>query len=67
MTAEELKVDPGLTVTQHVINSKCQISTVEHQAFIEGVTNITKKLFSSPEVEAEMTQAEEGGSTVHLQ
>ena len=50
ITAEELKINPGLTVTQEIVNSK-------HKAFIEGVTNITVKLFSSPEVEAEMTQA----------
>ena len=30
MTAEELKVDQGLTVTQDIINLKCQILTVEH-------------------------------------
>ena len=57
MTAEGLKVDPGLTVTQDFVNLKCQIDTVVHKAFIEGVTNITEKLFSSPEVEADMTQA----------
>ena len=40
MTAEKLKVDPGLTVTEDVINSKRQISTVEHEAFIEEVTDM---------------------------
>ena len=57
MTAEELKVDPWLTVTQEVVNMKQQIDTVEHKAFIEVVTNITEKLFCSPEVEAKMIQA----------
>ena len=47
MSAEELKVDPGLTVTQDIINSKRQITMVEHQAFIHGVTNVTEKMFSS--------------------
>ena len=57
MTAEELKVDPGLTVTQDIINSKRQITIVKHQAFIVGVTNVTEKLFSSHEVKAEMSAA----------
>ena len=57
MSAEELKIEPGLTITQEIVNSKRQMDTVEHKAFIEGVTSISEKLFSSPEVEAEMTQA----------
>ena len=54
MSVEELKVDPGLTVTQDIINSKCQITLVEHQVFIQ---NVMEKMFSSPEVEAELLAA----------
>ena len=57
ISAEELKREPGLTVCQDIVNAKRQIDAVEHKAFLEGVINISEKLFSSPDVEAEMTQA----------
>ena len=46
-----------MTVTQDIVNSKWQIDTIKHKTFIEGFTSISEKLFSSLEVEAEMTQA----------
>ena len=57
MSAEEVKREPGLTVCQDFISDKRQINTVEHKAFLEGGTNISEKLFSSPDVEAKMTQS----------
>ena len=57
MSAEELKRESGLIVCQDIISAKRQIDTVDHASFLEGVTNVSEKLFSSPDVEAEMTQA----------
>ena len=57
MTAAELKVDPGLTTTQEVINSWCQIRLSQHQLFLEGVTNMSVKIFSSPNIEADLSAA----------
>ena len=57
MTAAELKVDSGLTTTQDVINSWCQITLSQHQLFVEGVTNTSVKIFSSPNIEAELSAA----------
>ena len=42
MAATELKVDPGLTITQDVINSWHQIMLIQHQLFIESVKNVGK-------------------------
>ena len=55
ITAAELKVDPGLTITQDVINSWHQITLSQHQLFVEGVTNTSVKIFSSPDIEAELS------------
>ena len=57
MLTEKLKIESGLIVNQDIVNSKRQIDTVKHKAFIEGVTNITEKQFSFPEIEAEISQA----------
>ena len=57
MTAAELKVNPGLTITQDIINSWCQITLTQHQEFVLGVTNVTERLFSSPDIEAELSVA----------
>ena len=57
MTAAELKVDPGLTTTQDVINSWHQITLSQHQLFVEGVTNTSVKIFSSPNIEADLSAA----------
>ena len=57
MTAAELNVDPGLTITQDVINSWRQITLSQHQLFVEGVTNTLVKMFSSPDIEAELSTA----------
>ena len=57
VTAAELKVDPGLTITQDVINSWCRIKLSQHQLFMGGVTNMSVKIFSSPNIEAELSAA----------
>ena len=57
MTAAELKIDPGLTITQDIINSRYQITLVEHQTFIQGVMNVSEKMFSSPDIEAMLSTA----------
>ena len=54
MTAAELKVDPGLTTTQDVINSWCQITLSQHQKFAEGVKNVLVEMFSSPVIETQL-------------
>ena len=56
MSVEELRRELGLIVCQDIISAKRQIDTVDHASFLEGVTNVSEKLFSSPDVEAEMTQ-----------
>ena len=57
MTAAELKVDPGLTTTQDVINSWHQIRLSQHQLYVEGVTNTLVKIFSSRNIEADLSAA----------
>ena len=57
MTAAKLKVDPGLTITQDIINSWYQITLTQHQEFVLGVTNVTERMFSSPDIEAELSVA----------
>ena len=56
MSAEELNVEPGIIVCQDIISSKRQIDTVDLPSFLEGVTKVTETMFSSPELEAEMSQ-----------
>ena len=56
MSADGLKREPGLIVCQDIISAKRQIHTVDHAFFLKGVTHISEKMFSSPDVEAKMTQ-----------
>ena len=55
MSDAELKVDPGLTTTQEIINSWHQITKTLHQEFGLEVTNVTERMFSSPDMEAELS------------
>ena len=55
MSDAELKVDPGLTTTQEIINSWCQITMTLHQEFVLEMTQVTERLFSSPDIEAELS------------
>ena len=54
MSADELKFNPGHTTTQDIINSRCQ-TFVEHQTFKQGIMEVSEKMFSSPELEAELS------------
>ena len=55
MSEDELKVDPTLTTTQGIINSWCQITMTLHQEFVLEVTNVTERMFSYPNIEAELS------------
>ena len=55
MSDDELKVDPGLTTTQEIINSLHQITKILHQEFVLEVTNVTERMFSSPDIEVELS------------
>ena len=52
--AEELKIDPGLSITQDVVNTWRQITTNVYPKFMADVSGMNEKLFSHPEVEADM-------------
>ena len=53
--AEELKVDPGLSITQDVVHTWRQITTKMYPKFVADVSVMNEKLFSHPEIEAEMS------------
>ena len=45
--AEELSVEPGLTLCDQIMNAKKQIDCTEHLAFMEGITQMTDNIFNS--------------------
>ena len=54
--AEELKVDPGLSITQDVVHTWRQITTKIYPKFVADMSGINEKLlFSHPEIEAELS------------
>ena len=53
-SAQELKVDQGLSVTQDVVHTWRQITTKIYPKFVADVSGMNEKLFSHPEIEAEM-------------
>ena len=53
--AEELKIDPGLSITQDVVNTWRQITTNVYPKFVADVSGMNEKLFSHPEIEAEIS------------
>ena len=53
--AEELKVDPGLSITTDVVNTWRKINTEIYPKFVADISGINVKLFSNPEVEADMS------------
>ena len=55
MSDDELKVDHGLTSTQEIINSWCQITMTLHQEFVLVVTNVTQRMFSIPDIEVKLS------------
>ena len=55
LTTQELKVDPGLSITQEIVSSWRQITMTLHPEFVREMTGTSEKLFSSPEIEAELS------------
>ena len=55
LTAQELKVDPSLSVTQDVVHTLRQINMNLHPKFVHEMTGNSEKLFSNPEIEAELS------------
>ena len=53
--AEELKIDLGLSITQDVVNTWRQITTNVYPKFVADMSDMNEKLFSHPEVEADMS------------
>ena len=54
-SAQELKVDPGLSVTQDVVHTWRQITTKIYPKFVADMSGMNEKLFSHPEIKAEMS------------
>ena len=54
-SAQELKVDPGLSVTQDVVHTWRQITMNLYPKFVGEMSGNSKKLFSHPEIEAELS------------
>ena len=55
LTALELKVNPGLSVTQDVVHTWRQITMNLHQKFVKEMSGNSEKLFSHPEIKAELS------------
>ena len=54
-SAEELKTEPGLSITADVVNTWRKINTEVYPKFVSDYSGMTAKLFSNPEVEADMS------------
>ena len=48
--ADELKTEPGLSITTDVVNTWRKINTEVYPKFVSDISGITAKLFSNPEV-----------------
>ena len=55
MTDEELKVEPGLSNTQEVVNCWKAIITKLHPQFVKETTAFSVSLFSNPQLEMELS------------
>ena len=55
MTDEDLKVEPGISNTQEVVNCWRQIITNLHPEFVKETTAFSVSLFSSPQLEMELS------------
>ena len=55
LSDQDLKVDPGLSTTQEILNCWRQITMSLHPEFVRQVTGVTEKLFSSPDIEVELS------------
>ena len=55
MTDEDLKVEPGISNTQEVVNCWRQIITNLHPEFVKETTAFSVSLFSNPQLEMELS------------
>ena len=55
LTVPELKVEPGILTTQEVVSCWRQIVTTLHPDFVRETTAVTEKIFSSPQLEVELS------------
>ena len=55
LSVPELKVDPGLSTTQEIVNCWRLITMSLHPEFVRQVTGVTEKIFSSPDIEQELS------------
>merc|ERR1711867_11370 len=55
MTVEDLKVEPSISTTQEVVCCWRQIVTTLHPDFVRVTTAVTEKIFSSPQLEIELS------------
>ena len=55
MTDEELKVEPGISNTQEVVNCWRAIITKLHPQFVRETTALSVSLFSNPQLEMELS------------
>ena len=51
----QLKIDPGLTMTQEIVNSWRQITMLLHPEFVLQMTQVTEKLFSCPDIKVKLS------------
>ena len=56
-SAQELKVDPGLSVTQDVVHTWRQITMNLHPKFVREMLGNNKRMFSHPEIKAELSKS----------
>ena len=54
-SAEELKTEPGLSITADVVNAWRKINAEVYPKFVSEYSGMTSKIFSNPEVEADMS------------
>ena len=54
-SAEELKTEPGLSITADVVNTWRKINAEVYPKFVSDYSGMTEKIFSNPEVEADMS------------
>ena len=55
MTVPDLKVEPGISTTQEVVCCWRQIVTTLHPDFVKETTAVSEKIFSSPQLEIELS------------
>ena len=54
-SAEELKTEPGLSITADVVNTWRKINAEVYPKFVSDYSGMTAKIFSNPEAEADLS------------